>query len=286
MEHLPGGLRPGAGELCAASSVQGVAEYGVAEVLEVDADLVGASGFDLDFEVGGGAVGESGEHFPVCEGGACGEAMDGAAFAVLGMAAEGEVDGAVGGVGDAVDEGLVGFVDLAVAELVLEVFEGGGGAGEEDDAAGICVEAVDEAGAHGVADTSQVGIWGEEGVDQGAVGVSGGGMHDEACGFIDDQEVWILPQDFEGDFFGFGGSGLGNVQGVHVNVCLGGQGFAGFERGSVAGDCTGMKPGLNLAAGVLGEVLGQPFVGADFWRVCSGKKKLYFRVLVCHRLGK
>ena len=43
-------------------AVEGVADDGVAEGLGVDADLVGAAGFDADFDEGEGAIG-GGETF-------------------------------------------------------------------------------------------------------------------------------------------------------------------------------------------------------------------------------
>jgi hypothetical protein len=113
----------------------------VADVLEVDADLVGLAGF-----------GEEAEEAEVAEGlfdlpeGAGGAAVlgDDHELGVIGARGEGGVDFAGGIAGAADDQGEVFLLDRVVLELVGEVALGVDVLGEEEDAGGVLVEAVDE----------------------------------------------------------------------------------------------------------------------------------------------
>ena len=47
---------------------------------------------------------------------------------------------------------------------------------------------------------------GDQRVDERADGVAGGGVHDEACRLVDDDEVGVLVDDVERDRLGLAGS--------------------------------------------------------------------------------
>src|ERR1700748_2643805 len=123
-------------------SVEGVADDGVAEGLQVDADLMGAAGFDADLDEGEGAVG-AGDALEDVGGGDGGAdtfaegAAGGHAGAADEVAADGEVDGGVVFGEVAVDEGEVGFGDLALGEHLAELAVGAVVFGDEDEAAGL-----------------------------------------------------------------------------------------------------------------------------------------------------
>lgn len=70
-----------------------------------------------------------------------------------------------------------------------------------DDAAGrVLVQAVDDARALDAADAGKFSLAVvEQGVDQGAIGISRGGMDDHAGGFVEDDEVVVFEQDFQRD---------------------------------------------------------------------------------------
>ncbi len=175
-------------------SVECVADDRVAEGLHVDADLVGAAGLDADLDEGEGAVGglvmrsstltwETAERPVGAAGGHAGAADE--------VAGDGEVDGDVVLCEVAVDEGEVGFGDLAAGEHVAELAVGAVVLGDEDDAAGLLVEAVDDAGAEVAADVGEMVEVVEEGVDEGAavacvVGGAGAGVDHHAGGLVDD----------------------------------------------------------------------------------------------------
>ena len=90
VEHLAGDFQA-VGQAVAGAAVGRVADDGMAEVGEVDADLVGAAGFDADAQEAGEGAG--GENLVVRDGGAA-FFRDGHLLAVDGMAANGKCDGA------------------------------------------------------------------------------------------------------------------------------------------------------------------------------------------------
>lgn len=138
-------MEPGAVFGGAGAAVEGVAGDGVADVGEMDADLVGAAGADLDLEEG--VMGKALEDAVSGVSGAAGGEAGGHAGAAEGVAGDGGVDGAGFEADGALDQGEVGFADFARGELVGEVAVSGVGAGDEEDAGGAFVEAVNDAGA-------------------------------------------------------------------------------------------------------------------------------------------
>ena len=254
-------------------AVEGVADDGVAEGLHVDADLVGAAGFDADFDEGEGAVGsgDAFEDFDVGDGGAAPSvrrAAGGHADAADEVAGDGEVDGGVVFGDVAVDEGDVGFGDLALGEHLAELAVGAVVLGDEDDAAGLLVEAVDDAGAEVAADVGEIGEVEEEGVDEGAavagvVGGAGAGVDHHAGGFVDDGEVLVFVEDVEGDVLGDG------VERGRVGGAFDLDGLAAVEfllgLGGVAvdADLAGFDEELDAGAADVGDGLREILVEAE-----------------------
>ena len=130
-----GGVEHGAGDFAGAGGEGGevvaVAQDWASDGVEVDADLVGASGFDGDGDVGGGVgAADGGKEAHAGEGG---EAVDGGVDFEEGF---GEGSG---------DDGVVELFDGGGFELGDEGGAGFGGFGEQDGAGGVFVEAVDGA---------------------------------------------------------------------------------------------------------------------------------------------
>lgn len=137
-------------------AIGGIADDGVVDALEMDADLVGAAGDDLSFEVGGFGEGwASFDKLRMTDGGVVffnlivrkrefgfGTVGD-AGF--LGSFEERSFDGAFFGGEVAFDQGEVGFFDLAVAKHVGEKSVGLIGFGDDDEAGGVFIEAMDDA---------------------------------------------------------------------------------------------------------------------------------------------
>ncbi len=103
--------------------------------------------------------------------------------------------------GDAVDDGVVAAGDGVLEELFLEGAEGVPGAGEDEEAGGVAVEAVNEVDL--VFGVLFLEIFGKEFGDVGAffLGVGGG---EEAGGLVDDEDVCIEVEDLEAVFEGGG----------------------------------------------------------------------------------
>ena len=116
----------------------------------MDANLVGAAGFDADADERelAEACFEAPDDFVVRDGGArvLGRAC-GHAGAAHGVAADGGGDGSLLALDATVDKGDVGLADLARREELGELAVGGVVFGDDDEAAGVLVETVDDAGA-------------------------------------------------------------------------------------------------------------------------------------------
>jgi len=87
----------------------------------------------------------------------------------------------------------------------------------------------------------------EQRVDERAVGVAGGGMDDEAGGFVEDDEIVVLEEDVKGDVLGDGlhGHGIGNRDGHDI---AGMQLRTGFHDRGVERDRTVLDQCLNPRA--------------------------------------
>ena len=79
--------------------------------------------------------------------------------------------------------------------------------GDEDDAGGFLVEAMDDAGAKDVAALRERLAAAEKRVDERAFVVAGAGVDDHAGGFVDGEDVVVFVEGFERDGFGFGRMG-------------------------------------------------------------------------------
>ena len=102
------------------------------------------------------------------------------------------------------------------------------GLGDDHDAGGVLVQPVHDAGAAFAADAGEaVAAMGDEGVDQRAVRVAGGGVDDQAGGLVQHQQIGVLVEDGERQVLalsGVAGSGAGGAK------LVGGAGCTGFRR--------------------------------------------------------
>ena len=241
-----------------------VVEEGVADVFEVGADLVCAPGFEDAFDdvdvseafeyapVGDGwfavaSVGEACHDFAVGEA-APDVAGDGACFAFEVAPADGDV--APGG-------GLV-------EELGGEVVFGFLGLGDDEEARGVLVYAVDEPGA-GVGGVEE-GVAAEvpgEGVDEGAGVVPVGGVDDHAGGFVDDEQGFVLIYDVEGNVLGDDFDFAAGVCHHDGDDVAGLYLVAGFDGVAVDPDVPGVGGFLYFCAGGVGEAGHEELVHAE-----------------------
>ena len=117
---------------------------------------------------------------------------DGHFLAVDGVSADGGIDFSVRHAGDSIDEGEVGFFDIAGGELIGERAVGLFGFRDDEDSGGFLVESVDDAWTLRSADDLDARAVVEEAVGKSAFAVSRARVDDEAGGFVEDEEVFIL----------------------------------------------------------------------------------------------
>lgn len=174
--------------------------------MHVDADLVGAPGVEVAEDERGfvGRVGD--ENFVVGDG--ClssGWIEDRHFHAIDRVATDVGEDGSAFRQGAALNDGEVALVGGAVGELLNERTVGGVGLGDDQAAGGVFVEAVNDAGSFDTADPGELAFaMMEQGVDQSAIGIAGGGVDDHAFVFVDDDERVVFIEDAQRDFLGLG----------------------------------------------------------------------------------
>ena len=180
--------------------VDGVSQDGVAQVGHVDPDLVGAAGLQTAADVG--EAGVAGDDLPMGDGPAA--IRDHRhLLPVPFVPSNGGVHGAGVLPEVAHHDALIGPGQAVVRELGGELLVGEVVLRRDDEARGVPVDAVDDAGALLPADAGEgVPAVVEEGVDQRPVGVARSGMHHQPLGLIDDDDVSVLVENVQGDVLG------------------------------------------------------------------------------------
>ena len=132
----------------------------------------------------------------------------GHALAVPGVAADGGVDRALGGGEAALDQGQVAALDPVGGQVAGQGQVGGVVLGHQQQPGGVLVEPVDDAGAVGRSPAGrQAGPFpAQEGVDQGAGGVAGAGVDDQAGRLGHHQQPVVLVADGQGPVLGHRGA--------------------------------------------------------------------------------
>ncbi len=182
--------------------------------LAVSKDLVGADGF-LAFAV-------DDDFF---DGGAAGAGIGIGDFDFL----EAGLDDALGGFWDAGGEGEIFLIDEAGFKVAAELVVGVGGFGDDEEAGGFLVEAMEEAVV--AADTEVVeefSVGGEEPVEEAVVGVAFAGLCDHSGGLFDDEQIRVLVDDLEV----YGGISLQCQPQWRMAGFLRGRGFLRLAHGS------------------------------------------------------
>ena len=177
-----------------APRIEGITYDRVADIRHVDPYLVGATRDRAAADQGG--AGHLLVH--VIEG-PCRPALRDHrhALALPGMTVDRSVHDPVGFPGKAVTYGQIGLVDLPVSKRDGETEVGPIRFRHHQQPGGVLVEPVDDPGTFDTPDAGKVLAVVEEGVDEGACGVAGRGMDNEAGGFIHQQDVIVLEYDVE-----------------------------------------------------------------------------------------
>ena len=121
--------------------------------------------------------------------------------------------------------------------------------GGDDATAGVAVEAMHDAGSGDAADAAEFAVaMMEQRVDQRPLGVSGGGVDDQARGFVEHQQIVILEHDVERDGLrgGGGGVGFGPADG---DALTGAGGVGRFDGAAIDADVAAGDEPLNGSTG-------------------------------------
>jgi len=256
VEHLAGEIS------CAFAGVEFISQDRVAEVMEVDADLVGAAAVQRAFDQAHVAARTNYSIFGFRRSSLA--ARDAHALPVDGVALDGFVDHASGLSRSASHERQINFAHRARGKLFRKIAVGHVVFGNDESAAGFLVEPMDDARAFLSADPGQILAVSQERVDQGVLLMTRSRMHDEAGRFVDHKEIVVLEQDFERD-------GLG------LRIALFDLGFAHFDGVAGADGITrprglsihghepvtnqSLEPGAGEGRERLGEGTVEPFAG-------------------------
>ena len=129
--------------------------------------------------------------------------------------------------------------------------------GHDEATAGIFVEAMDNSRTSHAADAAQFSsAMVEQGVDERMLFVPGGWMHDDAGGFVQNEQIVVLEKDIERDFLRLGCGGC-RFRPNNLNLFRGARGVIGLGGFAVHGDVTFVDQPLNGSAGDFGKLLAQ-----------------------------
>ena len=182
--------------------VHRVPQDGVADIGQVYADLVGAACFQPAAQVGDALI--AGDDLPVGHGPAS-VRHHGHFFPVCAVAADGGIHGAAVLLEIAYGQTLVGPGQGMVGQLGGQTGVGGIVFSGDDEAAGVPVDAVDDAGAQLAADARKApGAVVQQGIDQGAVRVPRGRVDHHAHGLIHHDHIRVLVDHLQGNVLGPG----------------------------------------------------------------------------------
>ena len=140
------------------------------------------------------------------------------------MTADWQVDAPLGGIGVAIDHRIVEAQNTVGLKLGRKPPMGKVGFGHKKQAAGVLVDAVDDARPHNPSNAGQtVATVVKQGIDQCALPMSGGGVHHHTLGLVDHQQHIVLIEDVQIDAFGLDlrGQRLGKEQSDHIPCCTG-----------------------------------------------------------------
>ncbi len=262
VEHLPGGR--------AGTAVERIAQDGITQVPQVNADLVGAARQQVAFDQGRRAPGKVSSRrtrYSVADARPRGGCTTVIFLRSTGCRPMGSRMVPLRSPGHAAHQGEVMFLGGAVGELGAEAAVGEVVFGDDQAAAGVLVEPVNDAGPLLAADARERRAMRQQGVDKGVLGVARARVGDEAGGFVEHEQIVVLEQDGKVHLLGreFDGHGGGFFPGDQVRGAQGRPGFGGRKAVeqdvSVADEGLHARPG-KVGQGTLGEEAVQPGAGA------------------------
>ncbi len=213
--------------------VDGIAKNGGADVLEVNTDLVGATGVEVAKDEGGFGGLIRGDDFVIGDRSFSGWRRDHGHFlAIHRMSANVSEDRVFGFQWNTISDSEVDFLHCrALGKLGGEALVGGVGFCNDEAAGGVFIESVHDTGSlHSAYPGEFSSAMMEQCVDEGAVGISGSGMDDHAVGFVEDDKVFVFEKDIERDVLWAGDvwNCLGDDDGNFIARMDAVTGFGGF----------------------------------------------------------
>ena len=122
----------------------------------------------------------------------------------------------------------------------------------------------------------------EQGVDEGAPGIACGGMNHHAGGFVEDEEIGVFKEDFQGNIFG-GGAGEGDgFRFVDADLLARPEFFARLDGAAFNEDVPLLDEGLEPGTGKVGVVDGEKVVQALAGGFGRGTIFRHLQVWVAH----
>ena len=196
-KRLPAGGTEAGSALGGFPAIDRVAQQGISGCGQVDADLMGSPGGQPAFHQA--CPGAQHAEHPIAGQRRLAAALHHRhALAIHRMAANSPFDFALARHGATPDYGLIKAFDAARREIGRQRPMGGIILGSHDQAAGILVQAMDDARATFASDAREgLSAMGDEGVDQRAIGIAGCRVHHHAGRLVDDDEILVFEDDRE-----------------------------------------------------------------------------------------
>jgi hypothetical protein len=180
--------------------IKRIADHGMTEMMQMDADLVGPSAVQRTFHQ---AYSTAGLQDAIFRPGRSSTAqIDRHFFALYRMPADRGIDCSAGSFEGPGNEREVDFLDLALGELAGEGLMRRVIFCHRETAAGLFIETMNNPRALLAADAGEAGAVMKQRVDQGMRLVARTRMNDQARRFIQYKEVVVLEKNLEGNFFG------------------------------------------------------------------------------------
>ena len=180
----------------AGAAIGGIADQRMAKMGEMNPDLMGAAGLQAAFDQGSQRprIGPEYLQHPVTRARQLAAAsQDRHPLAVERTASDLAFDDPVGRARHAPDHRIVSTLDRVVGELLGQAGHGALGFGGDEKARCVFVQPVNDAGPGFAADAHQaVAAMGDQGIDQSAIRIAGGGMNHQSRGLFDHDEVLVL----------------------------------------------------------------------------------------------
>lgn len=235
------------------------------EVLHMHPDLMGAPGVEMAEDEGRGRGLVTGKDVVVGDGGSSGTfpgVQNGLLLAVDRVASNMGEDRSGGLNRRAFSYRKIELGGLAGRELVKERPESPVRPCGDNATACVLVESMHDSRALFPADPGQGSLAVvQEGVDKGSVGITCGGMDDEAHWFVDDDQILVLMQDVERNVLGSEACWLRLGKGYRDGI-TGGDWYFRPCLFSVEEDVSILEEGLDTRAGEFGEFLSQEQVNS------------------------